>query len=98
MTWLWKVAILCTSPFWTATLQATMYHFPKCVKFGAIPLSPCVARQASSEELFPLVRRINHKVPPERRLRMLAGDPPLDWSKVKSNSEIMLDRDANIAS
>ena len=34
------------------------------------------------EELFPLVRRINQKVPPEKKLRMLAGDPPIDWSKV----------------
>jgi len=50
------------------------------------------------EVLFPLVRRINQKVPPEKKLRMLAGDPTIDWSKVKSNSETMLDQDANIAS
>jgi len=50
------------------------------------------------EELFPLVRRINHKVPPEKKLRMLAGDPPIDWSKVKSNSETLLHWDASIAS
>src|SRR5436190_802097 len=46
---------------------------------------------------FPLVRRINQKVPREKKLRMLAGDPPIDWSKVKSSSETILDRDANIA-
>ena len=28
---------------------------------------------------------------------MLAGDPALDWSKVKDQSEVMLDRDGNIA-
>jgi hypothetical protein len=49
------------------------------------------------EVLFPLVRRINQRFPPERRLRVLAGDPPLDWSKVKDQSEVMLDRDATIA-
>jgi hypothetical protein len=49
------------------------------------------------EELFPLVRRINQKLSPERKLRVLAGDPPLDWSKVKDKSEIMLDRDASAA-
>jgi hypothetical protein len=50
------------------------------------------------EALFPLVRRINQKLSPERRLRVLAGDPPLDWSKVKDKSEVMLDRDASAAS
>jgi hypothetical protein len=50
------------------------------------------------EILFPLVRRINQKLPPETRLRVLAGDPPLDWSKVKDQSEVMLDRDASVAS
>jgi hypothetical protein len=50
------------------------------------------------EELFPLVRRINQKLSPGRQLRILAGDPPLDWSKVKDRSEVMLDRDASVAS
>ena len=50
------------------------------------------------EMLFPLVRRINQKLSPEKRLRVVAGDPPLDWSKVTVQSEVMLDRDANIAS
>ena len=50
------------------------------------------------EILFPLVRRINQKLSPETRLHVLAGDPPLDWSKVKDQSEVMLDRDANVAS
>jgi hypothetical protein len=49
------------------------------------------------EILFPLVRRINERLPPERKLRVLAGDPPLDWGKVSEQSQVMLDRDANIA-
>jgi hypothetical protein len=49
------------------------------------------------EILFPLVRRINEKLPPERKLRVLAGDPPLDWAKVSEQSQVMLDRDANVA-
>jgi len=49
------------------------------------------------EILFPLVRRINERLPVERKLRVLAGDPPLDWGKVKEQSQVMLDRDANIA-
>jgi hypothetical protein len=50
------------------------------------------------EMLFPLIRRINQRLSPEKKLRVLAGDSPLDWSKVKEQSEVMLDRDANIAS
>ena len=52
------------------------------------------------EILFPLVRRINQRVSPDKRLRVLAGDPPVDWSKVKSSSDLdgMRDRDAVIAS
>lgn len=33
---------------------------------------------------YPLVRAINQKLPQERRLRVLAGDPPIDWDQVKS--------------
>jgi hypothetical protein len=50
------------------------------------------------EVLFPLVRRINQMHSPTKRIRVLAGDPPVDWSRVKNQSEVMLDRDDNIAS
>jgi len=52
------------------------------------------------EQLFPLVRAINQKLPPGKRLRMLAGDPPIDWDQVKSsqNTAKFSDRDASIAS
>jgi hypothetical protein len=50
------------------------------------------------EVLFPLGRRINQTLSPAKRIRTLAGDPPLDWSKVENQSEVMLDRDDNIAS
>lgn len=49
------------------------------------------------EILFPLVRRINQRLPLEKRLRVLAGDPPLDWNKVKQQSDVMMDRDASVA-
>jgi len=48
---------------------------------------PMCGVSAFYEELFPLVRRINQKLPPEKKLRMLAGDPPIDWSKVKSRDD-----------
>jgi len=52
------------------------------------------------EELFPLVRRINRGLAPGKQLRVLAGDPPVDWSRVKTleDGRAFEDRDANIAS
>jgi hypothetical protein len=54
------------------------------------------------EELFPLVRRINQTLPREKKLRVLAGDPPVDWIKVKTRADFghgqFLDRDPSIAS
>jgi len=52
------------------------------------------------EQLFPLVRAINQKLPPRKRLRVLAGDPPIDWDQVKNSQDIakFSERDASIAS
>jgi hypothetical protein len=50
------------------------------------------------ETLFPLLRRINQRLPAETRIRVLGGDPPLDWAKVTQHSEATMDRDASIAS
>jgi hypothetical protein len=50
-------------------------------------------------ELFPLVRRINEKLATGKKLRVLALDPPIDWSKVKSQEDRRpyKNRDASIA-
>lgn len=52
------------------------------------------------ETLFPLVRRVNEKLPPAEKLRVLAGDPPVDWSKVQRPEDLepFLDRDPFTAS
>jgi hypothetical protein len=52
------------------------------------------------DQLFPLVRRINQSLPADRRLRVLAGDPPVDWSRVTTRADLrpFMDRDASIAS
>jgi hypothetical protein len=42
------------------------------------------------EQLFPLVRRINQKLLPVHRMRMLAGDPAVDWSKVRDPKDVPL--------
>jgi hypothetical protein len=59
---------------------------------------PMCSTSGFYEILFPLIRRINQRLPPQKRLRMLAGDPPVDWSQVTKQSEVMLDRDASVAS
>jgi hypothetical protein len=52
------------------------------------------------EQLFPLVRAINQKLPTTKRIRVLAGDPPIDWAKVKSSGEALqfVEREASIVS
>jgi hypothetical protein len=52
------------------------------------------------EEFFPLVRAINQKLPPGKRLRVLAGDPPIDWDQVKTiqDAKKHSDRTASIVS
>lgn len=61
---------------------------------------PTCGVNAFYEALFPLVRAINAKLPPARRLRVLAGDPPIDWDQIKSFQDVMKfgNRDASIAS
>jgi hypothetical protein len=53
------------------------------------------------EEFFPLVRAINTKLPTENRLRVLAGDPPIDWQQVQTaqdREKFVARREENIAS
>jgi hypothetical protein len=52
------------------------------------------------EQFYPLVRAINQKLPPAKRLRVLAADPRIDWDQVKTFQDILKypDRDASIAS
>jgi hypothetical protein len=39
------------------------------------------------EQLIPLVRRLNENLPAEQKLRVLACDPPVDWSQPMSSEE-----------
>jgi hypothetical protein len=52
------------------------------------------------EQFFPLVRAINQRLPPIKRLRVLAGDPPIDWDQVKTRDDAWryFKRDETIAS
>jgi hypothetical protein len=63
---------------------------------------PMCSVSAFYEELFPLVRKINQKLPPGKKFRMLAGDPPIEWSKLKTAADFgrgqFMMRDPAIAS
>jgi hypothetical protein len=50
---------------------------------GALgPVSPVYG------EFYSAVRSANQKLPKQRRLRVLLGDPPIDWSRVRSLEDI----------
>jgi len=40
-----------------------------------------------TEAFFRAVREVNAALPPERRLRVLLGDPPIDWGAVESRED-----------
>jgi len=55
------------------------------------------------EQLVPLVRVINQHLPRDKGLRLLAGDPPLDWDQIKTADDLRkamlsLRRDTSISS
>jgi hypothetical protein len=61
---------------------------------------PMCGRSGFFEQFFPLVRAINQKLTPAKRLRVLAGDPPIDWDRVKTSEDAMkfFDREPSIVS
>jgi hypothetical protein len=50
---------------------------------------PACGASGFFEEFFPVVRAVNQKLPPAKRLRVLAGDPPIDWNQVKTFQDIL---------
>jgi hypothetical protein len=40
------------------------------------------------EQFFRRLRAINSVLPPTKRIRVLLGDPPVDWSKITSNQQL----------
>ena len=52
------------------------------------------------EEMFRAIRDLNRSLPPERRLRILLGDPPIDWREVRTADEYrgwLMQRDSHPA-
>ena len=60
---------------------------------------PSCGFSAFYDQLFPVVRQVNLALPAERKLRVLACDPPIDWSKVTSPEDLtpFEERDRTIA-
>jgi len=52
------------------------------------------------EQLYPLIRSLNQRLPAASRLRIVAADPPIDWDKIRSYEDLkpFFDRDGSIAS
>ncbi|MEV4396518.1 hypothetical protein [Nonomuraea sp. NPDC049607] len=64
-------------------------------------LQPGAGYSAFYEQLYPLVRRVNQRLPVHERLRVLACDPPADWSRVTSQADLQSllgQRDRHMAS
>jgi hypothetical protein len=40
------------------------------------------------ERFFATVRDVNRQLPPAKRVRVLAGDPPIDWTKVAKKEDV----------
>ncbi len=53
------------------------------------------------ERFFGAVRAVNQNLPKQKQLRVLLGDPPIDWDAIKSRAELkpsMFDRDGHFVS
>lgn len=62
---------------------------------------PMCAVSSFYAQLFPLIRRLNQRLPPDRRVRVLAGDVPINWAVVRTRNDLLhapQDRDGTIAS
>ncbi|MBB5778972.1 hypothetical protein [Nonomuraea jabiensis] len=53
------------------------------------------------EQFFRTVRAVNWTLPARRRIRVLLGDPPIDWSRITTQDQVdafLAQRDAHMAS
>jgi hypothetical protein len=62
---------------------------------------PACAASGFVEQFYPLVRALNQKLPPRKRLRVLAGDPAIRWDQIRGVQDLIarhFDRERSIAS
>jgi hypothetical protein len=60
---------------------------------------PAAGASVFIETMVPLVRALNQKLPAAKRVRVLAGEPAVDWDQIKGPEDVvrLVHRDANIA-
>lgn len=97
------IAVECGNSLYQPTLDRYIagenVPFAEVQKVWRNTTQPMCGMSGFFEQFYPLVRAINQKLPPGNRLRVLAGDPPIDWDQVKSpDIGKFTDRDASIAS
>jgi hypothetical protein len=99
------VVVECGNPLYQADMD-------RYVAGGSVPMErlrlfwrnttqpgQCDARQ--HKELVDAVREVNVRLPKDRRIRLLAGDPPIDWNRARSSADVAPffgDRDTQFAS
>jgi hypothetical protein len=99
------IAVECGNSLYQAELDRYIageyVSFTEVRKVWRNTTQPMCSLSGFFEQLFPLVRALNQKLPPERRLRVLAGDPPIDWEQVRTLQDLdksMMNRDTSITS
>jgi len=53
------------------------------------------------EQFYRMVRAVNWPLPPEKQIRVLPGDPPIDWARVTTRDDViafLAERDDHMAS
>ncbi|MCI0665422.1 MAG: hypothetical protein L0220_30550 [Acidobacteria bacterium] len=62
--------------------------------------NPIVFDSPVIEQFFKTIHEVNQTLPEGKRLRILAGDPPIDWSKTQTNKDfgrMLFKRDSHFA-
>jgi hypothetical protein len=99
------IAVECGNSFYQPILDryiaGTDVPLPQVRQVWRNTTQPMCGVSGFYEELFPLVRRMNQALPPEKKVRVLAGDPPIDWDNIKSPRDFgrgqFLNRDPRVA-
>lgn len=99
------IVVECGNPLYQKTLD-------RYINGGDVPLEqlqlvwrnttqPGACDPRQHKELLDAVREVNRRQPPKHRIRVLAGDPPIDWDKMQTPADVapfMEQRDTHFAS
>lgn len=100
------IAVECGNALYQPTLDRYIagddVPLPEVRKVWRNTTQPMCGLSGFYEQFYPLVRRINQALPPAKKLRVLACDPPIDWNAIQSPSDYghgqyLKQRDSSIA-